>query len=224
MIRSISLIVPALFLLISTGGVRVAQAVDVYCEIANAYATNAEDYLISQTNVTKVSENYGGGTFVTYYAPSVQTGQGVMLYKFDFASPSSQIVLKFKLSAFNFGSSFGDILVSGSKNGTDYASIAALPKPANIDSFLNYDQAIGSEFTGTNAFFLKVEMNVTNWNIMSQWLRHDNTAPADTPIFSSSVNYVPEQSSTAFGLVAVLFVGITQMKRRAGATRRSRWA
>jgi hypothetical protein len=214
MIRRIFLIGPALFLLIFTGGIRFAQAVDFYYEIANPYAPNAEEYLISQTNVTKISENYGGGQFVTYYAPSVQTGQGVMLYKFDFAAASSQISLKFRLSAFNFGSSFGDITLSGSKTGSDFSTIGSLPKPVNIDSFLVYDQAIGSEFTGSDILYLRVEMNVTSWNIMSQWLRHDTTDPSHTPIFTISVNYVPEPSGAAFGLVAVGVVGITAKLRK----------
>ncbi len=55
MIRRIFPIVPALFLLISTGGgggwVRVAEAVYFYYEIANPNAPNAEDYMLSQTNL-----------------------------------------------------------------------------------------------------------------------------------------------------------------------------
>jgi len=143
---------------------------------------------------------------VTYYAPSVSSGQGVMLYKFDFAAVSSQISLKFKLSAFNFGSSFGDIALSGSNNGSTYTTIASLPKRANIDSFLVFDQAIGSEFAGSDVLYLKVEMNVTSWNIMSQWLRHDTTDPSQTPIFAISVNYVPEPSPTSLAVIAAGFL------------------
>jgi hypothetical protein len=208
--RHILSIVPTLLFVIFTGHV---NAADFYYEITNPYAPNAEDFLISQTLSSRRTENYGGGQFITYYSPSIGTGQGQLTYKFGFAELSDAITLSFKIYAANFGSSYGDINVKGSKNGIDYLDIASLPKPAGLYDFMDYNQTIGSDFAGSDEFYLKVEMNVVNNNILSQWLRHDNTAPADTPIFTISVNYVPEPSNMTLAVMATVIFVIGERSR-----------
>jgi hypothetical protein len=79
-----------------------------------------------------------------------------------------------------------------------------------------FNQNLASEFLGSNDLYLRVEMNVVGWGIMSQWLRHDTTDPLLTPIFSIAVNVVPEPSTIPLAGIAVGILFVADKTRRLG--------
>lgn len=181
-----------------------AKAIDFTYGFINVYSANADQYIISQTNVQKYSE--GGVSACKYWAPSISSGVGQLIYKFNFPSNSSNIHMMFWTATFDFGSStYGSLSVTGSPDGTNYYPLLNNPRGqggAGIDTNL------GNQFLGTNQLYLKVEMNVVGWGIMSQWLRSDDTYPS--PIFSITQNSlaVPEPSTYILIAIAAYTVAI----------------
>ena len=182
-------------------------AVDFHYEFENVFSPNADQYLIGQTNMVKNSENWGGGRYVTYWSPSISTGQGELIYRFDFPTQSRDIALKFRLASFNFGSSYGSIVLEGSNDGIAYFQIAANDTPSTIDNITFYSINLGANLIGTKQLYLKVSLDVVGWNIMAQFLRADNQDPNLNPIFSISENgaiAVPEPSVLMLISIAVI--------------------
>ncbi len=211
-----------LFTAITAKHTNSSYGVDFHYEFETVFSPNADQYLIGQVNMMKVSE----GGQITYWCPTVSTGQGELIYKFDFPVVSNDINLKFRLSDFNFGSSYGDASVFGSVDGVSYNLISHLSTPGppwpypSDDVFFNYP--LGSEFLGQDKLFLKVQLNVVNSNVMAQFLRSDGHPQnyyrpwfSETPIFSITVNgaiVVPEPSGLNLLLIAIFLYFTTSAK------------
>lgn len=161
---------------------QMSLASDFDYSFASVFAPNADQYVVSTTNLQKVNEG-----FDTYFCPIQLNAPATITYRFDFCLPTESAYLDCKLASFNLGSSQGYGSLWGSSNGVTWIQLFNVPTPVGYwtGDATNYNSNLPPVLLGSTNIWLQTRLFASGWNIASQWLRYNSS---DTNHFRLAVS------------------------------------
>jgi len=143
-------------------------ATDFSYGFVTVYDINADQYLVSSSNMHKNLEpDYGFGQ-TSYWNPNAPDAvhpsrSGTLTYRFDFGGLPTRVFLESHLSTWRFDSNtYGVASLWGSTNGTSWESMLDLPAPSTDGAFgASYERDVPASLVGSS-LWLQVRMSVKN--------------------------------------------------------------
>ncbi len=188
------------------------------------FDANADTYIVDQQNVKKYSEWQVQP--VTYWGPSANDVNASLTMRFSFSAPTAQASLNAELTAANWinggRSDYGSSSLWGSTDGVTWQQLAIAEVATGapfIGTNVVYGQNLPGSLLGGTQLWLQVRM-FTHDSLVSaypdpaaswadaQFSRYDpNTPPVPANVFELNVITVPEPSSIALAVLALLGFG-----------------
>ncbi len=121
----------------------------------NVFSPNAEDYVVSQSNIVKYLE--GNGT--SFYCPAVTGTIATLRQYFPFGSASMRINMKARLTSWNYGPGVGYGSIWASLDGQQWVLVADNPLPtASFLSDVFFDLDLPESVLGEDHLWLEVRL------------------------------------------------------------------
>ncbi len=179
----------------------------------NSFEANAEDYLYSTSSVRKYSEP--ASLPVTYWGTTANDVDAEIIYRFNPGTTITAGTLFARVNPFDFGSSWGEASIWGSKDGTNWEVLVPWTARGPTSQTLSFGSPLSpgilpnSLLGGTEIYIkgvLKTFNSPNTSHSMSQWARTPTFGLEDyeEDVFSITLESIPEPTTCGLALAAVL--------------------